>query len=160
MQVGSSAFLTRICTWPKHSYSAGCSSCESLTTKIHLCNRNRISGVYQVIHSCLLNISIAYRVRSWSKTCCVYVYMYMLWTDCRPPVYKPVIQVLNLLARFQLYKVKLFYLDQAELFESWTNSMEAFFFFYDNFAWITTCTNIYNSILLIQGIYPRILILS
>ena len=31
---------------------------------------------------------------------------------------------LNLLARFQLYKVKLFYLDQAKLFESWTNSME------------------------------------
>ena len=34
------------------------------------------------------------------------------------------------------------------------------FLFYDNFAWTTTCTDIYNSKLLIQGIYSRILMLS
>ena len=44
---------------------------------------------------------------------CMYIYMYMLRTDCKldqfvngPPVYKPVIQFLNGLACFQLYIAK------------------------------------------------------
>ena len=51
----------------------------------------------------------------------VYVYM---WANYRPPVYKLVIQFLNLLASFQLYvqsEVVLFRY-QVELFESWPNS--------------------------------------
>ena len=100
--VHSPAFHTRIYTWPKHS-SAGCSSCESLAIKHHLCNRNWINGGYQVNQSCLLNIpGIAYRVRSWSiykNLLCMYI--------CEPIAgHQSFIQFLNLLACFQLYKVK------------------------------------------------------
>ena len=60
-------------------------------------------------------------------------FMYMLRIDCKldqfvsgSPVYKSVVQFLNWLARFQLYKTKWSRLDTGfERFESWPNGLKA-----------------------------------
>ena len=58
--------------------------------------------------------------------------LYMLQTNCKldqfvngPPVYKPVIQFLNWLAGFQLYKQVIPFMNQAERFESWLKGLQA-----------------------------------
>ena len=77
----------------------------------------------------------------------------MLWTDCKlelfvngAPLYKPIIQFLNWLARFQLYKVNLSCLETRPngLKAGWINGLEAGSIFYKQPKWHESCTSLPN----------------
>ena len=64
------------------------------------------------------------------------------WPVCKwPLVYKPVVQFLNWLARFQLYKAKWSW---AEHFESWPNGLEAGWMVYKQPEHHESCTSLPN----------------